>query len=99
MMLGTNLASLEIDVLEGIEFVHYDVDIVRANAMAHGRDALAFESACDSMEFAGRDFALPAIEERGNQVNTSWVTTHDDLVGQLVGTNMQVETTAIRIDY
>ena len=99
MMLGTNLTGLEVDVLEGIELVHHNINIVGADAMAYGRDALALIGTCDGMEFAGRDFALPAVEVGGNQVNTSWVTTHDDLVGQLVGTNMQVETAAIRIDY
>lgn len=99
VMLGTYLAGLEVDVLEGIELVEDNIDIIRADAMTQGGDALALVGAGDREELARRDLTLAAIEERGYHIYTAWIATHHNLVGQLLGTKVKVEAAAIGINY
>ena len=98
MMFWSDLTSLEIHILQCVEFCHHNVDVVRTNAMAQGRDALALVRSCDGMELTARHLTFFRVEKRCNHIDTAWIATHDDLVGKLFWTKMQMKHTSISID-
>ena len=53
---------LEIDIRQGVELVHHDIDIVAADAGAKCRDALAFVQSGDRMELSVARLALLTVE-------------------------------------
>ena len=98
VVLGQNLARLEIDVLESVQLVDYDVDIVGTDAVTESGDTLATVGARDGMDLTTGDLALFAVEEGGNHIYAARVATHDDLVGQLLWTEVQMEAAAVAVD-
>ena len=81
-----------VDIGQGVELVHDDVDIVAANAVALHRDALAFISTGNGVELSTLYFTLLAVEMVGNGVDASRIAHKNDSVGQLLGLQMEVET-------
>ena len=72
------------------EFVHHDVEVVGAHAGREHGDALAVEPASAGDEFTVLALHLDLVEKRGNHVDAARVAHHDDIVGQLVGMQVQV---------
>ena len=55
-------------------------------------DALAFIHTGDGVELAAADLTLFRVEMRSNGIHTGWVANEDNLVGQLLWLQMQMET-------
>ena len=81
-----------VDVGQRVEFVHHDVDIVAADAVALTGNALAFVCSSDGVELPALHFALYAVEVVGYGVHACGVTYEHYAVGQLFRTQMQMET-------
>ena len=61
-MLRLLRAGREINVRQGIELVHHDVDVVAADTRAERRDALAFILSGDGVKLPVRRLTLLAVE-------------------------------------
>lgn len=96
---GPYLAGLEVDVGQGVEFVDYNVDIVGADTVAEAHYGFALVGASDGVEFAGRYFESPGVEERCHHVDARRIAYEDNAVGELRGEQMQVEYAAVGVDY
>ncbi len=88
----------KVDVFQRIELSDDDVDIVAAYAMGYGRKPLAFVGAGDGMKFTVLDITFLRVEMRRDEADAVGVSTHDNLVGQLVGGDVQMKGTVIGID-
>lgn len=97
-MLVFFLSCVIVDVGEGVEFVDHDVDIVTANTMTLASDALAFIHTSDGVELTTADLALFRVEVGCNGIYSSRITHENNLVGQLLWLQMQVEARAIGIN-
>ena len=97
-MLRKFLARLVVDVGKGVELVDDDIDVVAADAVTLTSDAFAFIHTSDGVELTAADLALLRVEMGSNGVNTRWIANEDNLVGQLFGLQMEVETRAVVVD-
>ena len=95
---GALRAGGEVDVGQGVELVHHDVDVVAADARGEGRDALALVGARDGVELAALDLTLHGVEVVGYQGDAAGVAHEDHAVGQLFGAEVQVEDATVAID-
>ena len=91
-------ASLIVDVGKCVEFVGHDVDVVTSDTMTLTSDALAFIGASDGMELTALHLALFRIEVCCHSVDAFRITHKDNLVGQLLWLQMQMEARTIGID-
>lgn len=98
-LIVADLAGLEVYVGESVEFVDHNVDVVGSDAMAKTHDGLAFVCAAYRVEFAGRDLECTCVEKLGHHVDTARVSDEDHTVRELRRQKMQVEYTAVGIDY
>ena len=92
------LPCLEVYVGKGVYFVQHYVDVVATNSGRYDRDALSVECAGYGVELAALDVTLLSVKMRRNQPNAARVAHQYDLVGQLFGSYVQVEHTAIRVN-
>ena len=82
--LRLHLASSEIDVGEGVQLVEYDVDIIRADTVRQGGDALSPVGAGDGVELAVRHVAFPRVEMGGHGVDPRGVAHQHHAIRQLL---------------
>lgn len=75
--------GLEIDVDEGVQLGHDDVDIVGADARGENGNALALIGAGEADELTIGVLALDGVEELLNHRNTTRVANEDDFIGEL----------------
>ena len=97
-VLGELLARLEIDVGEGIELRHHDIDVVRADAGGQDRDALPVEQPRGPDEFARSALGLDGGEIGFDHGDPAGVADEDHVVGQLFRTDVDVERGAVTVD-
>ena len=91
-MLVFFLTGSIVDIGECIEFVDHDINVVTTDAVTLAGDTLAFVHTRDGVELTAADLALFRVEVVCNGVNTCWIAHEDNLVGQLLGLQMEVET-------
>ena len=80
-----HLHRLEVDVGEGVQLVHHDVDIVGAHAGGEDADAFAAQGAGVGHEFAVLPAEFDGIEAAGDVLHTSRIAHHNDMVSNLFG--------------
>ena len=97
-MLVILFASLIIDVGKCVELIGHDVDVVAADTMTLGSDALALVHAGDSVKLTAAHLVLDAVEVVSNGVYSGWITYQDHFVCQELWLQMQMETRAVGID-
>ena len=95
---GAHGAGVEVDVGQGVEFVHHDVNVVAAYARRHHGDAFALVGACDGAKLAALHCAFAFAEVRGHKVYAAGVAHKNHLVGQLLGQHVQVKDAAVGVD-
>ena len=66
--------------------------------MADDGDPLTLIVARDGVELTARHIALDTLEAGGHHIDTRGVSDEEDLIGELLGTQVQVEDRAIGID-
>ena len=93
------LACIEVDVSQGVEFVDYNVDIVRSDTVAEAHYGLAVICAAYGVEFARRYFKVLGVEEVGHHIYACRVAYQYHTVGKLFGQQVEVEYTAVGVDY
>ena len=90
--------GLEIDIDEGVQLGHDDVDIVGSDARGEDGNALALIGAGEADELTICVLALDGVEELLNHRNTARIANKDDFIGELSGLDMEVENRAVGID-
>ena len=95
---GLHLAGFKVHVGQGVQLRHHDVDIVRADAVGQRRDAFSVVFAGDGDKLTGGVAALDVGEEIGQHVHAAGVSHHDDVVGQLFGLQMNMESGAVSVN-
>ena len=95
---GLDLAGGEIDVGEGVQLGHHDVDVVGADAMGKEGDALAVPPAGDGDELAGGVPEFDVFQHFGDHVDPAGVAHEDDVVGQFFRLEVDVEHGAVAVD-
>ena len=88
---GLHLACLEVDVCQSVELGDYDINVVGANTMTQCHDGLTLVGSAYGVELARGDFKVLCVEIRSNHVDTGRITTDDDIIGQLLGLQMDVK--------
>ena len=83
-------SRLQVDIGEGVEFVHHDINVVGTHARREHSDTFAVEIAGTGDEFTVLTFHLNLVEKRGNHFDTTRVANHDDVIGQLIGMQIQM---------
>ena len=84
-------ARFEIDVGERIKFGDHNLDVVGTYAMGYGHQGFALESAADSMELSRMHVVVDRIETGGYHVDSPGIAYENDVVAQLVRTEMYVK--------
>ena len=87
-----------VDISQRIKFVDHNVDVVATDAVRLASDALAFIRTGDGMELATRYLTLLCVEMGCHSIDTGWIAHEDNLVSQLFGLQVQMETRAVLID-
>ena len=98
LVLGLDLTGLEVYVCKGVKLGHHDVDIVGADAVGEGRDAFAVALARDGNEFTRLVTELYVLEVLSYHIHPGGVSHHDDIVGQFLGLEVDVEYGAVTVD-
>ena len=80
----------QVDIGQRIELVHYNVEVVGAHARAEHGDTFAVEIARTRDKFAVLSSHLNFVKKRSNHVDTVRVANQDDIIGYLVGMEIQV---------
>ena len=88
----------EIDVGQRVQLRHGDVDVPDADARREDRHAFAPVGTRHGAELAVRNLALPTVEIFGHERHAARVPHQDHRVGQLSGTQMQVEYRTVVVD-
>lgn len=96
--LGLLRTRREVDIDKRIQLVHDDVNVVAADAMGKTRDAFALVGAGHRVELTAGDVAFHLIEMRGDQADASRIAHKDDLVRQLLWTDMKMENATVFVD-
>ena len=97
-MLGPDLPGDEIDVRQGVQLGHHDVDVVGADAMGQDGDTLAVPPSGDGDELAGGMPELDIFQQFGDHVDPAGVAHKDDVVGQFFRLQVNVEHGAVAVD-
>ena len=95
---GLHLAGGEIDIRQGVEFGHDNVNIVGADAMRQDGDAFPVPLSGDGNEFAGSVAELDLVQQVRDHVHAAGVAHEDDVVGQFFRLQMDMEGGAVAID-
>ena len=96
-MYGVDLASLEVDVGESVEFIDNDIDIVGAYTVAQAHDGLALIGASYGVKFARRNFERAGVEKVGNDIDAGGVAYEYDAVGEHLGSQVEVKHRAVGV--
>ena len=97
-MLGLVLTLLEIDVGEGIQLVHHNVEVVATDTMTEASDAFPPVCACNGMKLTTLYVTFFRIEMRSNCVNPARVSNKNDTVSKLFRPDVKMENAAIFVD-
>ncbi|KXT34493.1 hypothetical protein HMPREF2141_02320 [Bacteroides uniformis] len=95
---GLFFARLEIDVCQGIQFVHHDIDVVTSDTGGNHRNTFPLVSTGDSLELAAFHFTFLVLEMGGNQCHPSGVAYQDDFVCQPFGLYVKMKYRTVFID-
>ena len=96
--LGFLLAGGEIDVGQSVELRDGDVDVADADAGRENGHPLALVGAGHGVELAVGDLAFDILEMFGDEGHTARIADQNDGVGQLFGTEVEVENGAVFVD-
>nr|DAR47932.1 MAG TPA: hypothetical protein [Caudoviricetes sp.] len=99
LFLGLDLPRGEIHVGQGIELRNRNIDIADADAGREHRHAPALVGARHGVELAVRHVAFLFVEKRRHECHATRIAHQDDRVGQLLGTQVEVENRAVVVDY
>jgi hypothetical protein len=97
-MLGLVLTLLEIDVSEGIQLVHYDIEVVATDAVTEASDAFSLICACNGMKLTTLYVTFFRFKMRGNRIDSAWVSYKNDTVCKLFRPDVKMENAAIFVD-
>ena len=97
-MLRLDDSLLEVDIGEGIELIHHDLDIVASDAVGECCHSLALVGAGDGVKLSAADVTLSVVEAGGNHVHATGIATDDDLVGELLRAEVEMEDRSIFVD-
>ena len=95
---GLFFTGLEVDVCQGVQFVHHNVDIVATDARGDYRDAFAFVCTGYGLEFAAFYLAFFVLEVGCDQCHASGVAYQDYFICQPFGLYVEVENGTVIID-
>ena len=95
---GFNLAGFEVDVGQGVQFRHHDVDIVRAYTVGQRGDALSIVFSGDGNKLARSVAAFDVGKIVGQHIHAAGISHHYDIVGQLFGLQMNMESGAVSVN-
>ena len=98
-VLGFHGARFEINIGQSVKLRNHYLDVVGTDAVRYAHQLFAFVSACNGAEFAALNGIIDGVEVRGYHVHAARVADKDDVVAQLVRTQMYVESRAIVVDY
>ena len=87
-----------IDIGQCVELVHDDVDVVASDAVTLAGDTFSFVHASYGVKLAALHFTVDGVEMSCYGIYSCWVADEDDAVGQLFGTEVQVEARSVAID-
>ena len=91
---GTGLsvdgACLKVDICEGVEFVHDDIDIIGPDTGGEDGKAFGADETGMGYEFAVLAFEFDVIEILADFLDAAWVTDGNDGVGKFFGTKVEV---------
>lgn len=90
--------GLEIDIYEGVQLRHDNIDIVGADARGENGNALPLIGAGEADELTIGVLALNGVEELLNHRDTTRIANEDDFIGELSGLDMEMENRAVGID-
>ena len=97
-VLGLDLAGLEIDVGEGVELGHHDVDVVGADARREHREPLSAAAAGHPHELPRGASGLDLVEQGDEHLHAAGIADEYHVVGKLVGTDVDVEYRTVAVD-
>ena len=92
------MARFEVDVCQGIQLVHHDIDVVTSDTGGNHCDAFSLVSTGDGLELAAFHFTFLVFEMGGNQCYSSGVTYQDNLVCQPFGLYVKMKYRTVFID-
>ena len=97
-MNGLYLTGFEIYVCKGVQFRHHNIDIVRADAVGDGGDALAVALTCNGHEFTGLMTEFNVCEIFTNHVYAGRVSHHDHIVCQFFRLQVNMKYGTVSVD-
>ena len=89
----------EVYVGERVELVHHDVDVVRSDSGGEHGDPRAPVGTGYGMELPVASFQLDAIEMSGHHAHAAGVAHQNNLVGQFLRSQMEVENRPVVVGY
>ncbi len=92
------LTRLEVDVGQCVQLRDADVDVADADAGRQHGHALALVGSGNGVKFSVGNFALCRIEKARNHLDASGVAHEYYRVGQLLGTQVEMENRSVLID-
>ena len=92
------LAGFEVHVGQGVQLCHHNVNVVRANPMGQGGDALAIVFAGYGDEFTRGVAELDVCQVFGNHVHAGRIAHHNYVIGQFLRFQVNVEHGAVAVD-
>ena len=93
-------AGCKIDVGERINLIHYDIAIVGTDAGRDTADALTLIAPRDGMKLAALNIAFDRafIEKRSYDIDAILIAYENNLIRQMLRTDMQMKNRAVSID-
>ena len=97
-VLRLDLTGEEVHVRQGVELGHDDIDVVGADTVGEGRQALAVVAAGHRNELTGGMAEFDVAQVFRNHIDTAGVSDHDNGVSQLFRLDMEMEHGTVRVD-
>ncbi len=95
---GLDLPGGEIDVGQGVQFGHDDIDVVGADAVGQYGDTLAVAFARHGYEFTGGVAEFQLVQQVRDHVHAARVAYKDHIVSQFLRLKVDMERGAVSVD-